>query len=341
VTTARSWYENFSTLGVNDLTGMTVTANQNGSGGYTVSTGPLGTFNAPVSVGLGLGDDTTSTQLLPFTFDFPGGSTTNVTIDSNGRVHLAGTGASDFSPSVGELLTSTTALLCPGWQDNVPDGVTNVANIFIDVISATEVDITWLNVPAFNSAGISTYQVALIDNGTNDSVEFRYTALQNTATAGAIVGFSTGGTSLDPGNRDLTAGTFSTAFPEQGSLTLAAAPAPVLGTNVIWTVGNVRANASLSAIFMSFGQTAPVPMNTIGLDSPGCFSHLDQSPLLGYGTLSTLLMLNPTDTYGVLMPTGAVWAGVDIYTQAASLAPLSVPSGVITSNGVRSRLQTF
>ena len=339
----RSWYENFAT-GAADLTGKTVTATQNLLGGYDVSTTALGTYNTPsgLALGLALTDDSVSTQPLPFTFDYPGGSTASITIDSNGRVHLAAAGSTDFSPTVTELLTSATAMLCPAWQDNLPDGAANINNVFIETISATEVDVTWFNVPTFSGGGVGNYQLALIDNGTNDSVEFRYQQLQNTG-GSAIVGFSTGGASLDPGNRDLSAGgNFSTVFPEGlGPLTLSAAPAPVLGTNVTWTVGNIRANASLSAIFMSFGQTAPVPLGTIGLNSPGCSSHLDQSPSLGYTALSTLLMLNPTDTCTVAIPTGAAWAGVDVYTQAASLSPLDVPSGVITSNGLRSRLQTF
>ncbi|HLQ37237.1 MAG TPA: hypothetical protein VK348_05535 [Planctomycetota bacterium] len=335
----RSWYENFA-AGAADLTGKTITATQNLIGGYDVSTGPLGTFNAPASIGLGLTDDSTVTIPLPFTFDYPGGSTGSITVDSNGRIHLAGAGLSDFSPTVPELLTSATATLCPAWQDELPDGALNVNNVFYDVISATEVDITWLNVPCFGGTGVTTMQVALIDNGTSDSVQFRYTQLQDSNSSGAIVGFSTGGASLNPGNRDLTAGSFSTQFPEGlGPLTLGAAPAPVLGASVTWTVSNVRVNASVSAIFFSFGQTVPVPLINLGLNSPGCFSLLNQG--LGFGQFSSLLFTNPAATFAVTMPTGAIWAGADVYTQAVSLAPLDTPSGVISSNGLKSRLNTF
>ena len=335
--TARSWYELFP-ANANDLAGQTITAVPNASGGYDVSMAPMSTYNTPNAAGLALTNDSISPAMaLPFTFEFPGGSTTNVRIDSNGRVHLAASGATNAAPSVADLIDSTTPLLAAAWGNLNPDGNANTRNVFFTSPGPGEVDITWNDVRFFGVTGAITCQIAIIDNGTADRIEFRYAAVSSPNLT-HLVGFSPGIGSVDPGYRDLTAGPFSTFYPELPSLSLSASPAPVLGTVVTYTVGNIRPNASLSQIMGNFVSTAPTPLSIIGVDAPDCVLLI---PALGSLAFSPLLLGNPNATYLAPYPSDPAWIGTNLYLQAFELAPTANPGGVISSNGLRSVLSNF
>ncbi|MBM4062139.1 MAG: trypsin-like serine protease, partial [Planctomycetes bacterium] len=206
---ARTFYELFA-ASASDLGGRTLVATRNAAGGYDVAVGPLTTFRTPTGTGLALTDDSISAaQTLPFTFQFPGGSTSSIRVDSNGRIHLAGTGSWDNTPTAGELVGSATPLLAATWCDLNPDGATNTRNVFCHSPVAGEYCITWNNVRFYGVAGAVTMQIALLDNGTNDRFELRWSAL-TTPNLANLVGFSPGGGAVDPGPRDLTAGPFAT-----------------------------------------------------------------------------------------------------------------------------------
>src|SRR5689334_22204431 len=85
---ARSYYENFATTASFDLGGTNPVTNvQHLSLGnaYLVLSGPTA-WHAPTGTNLGLGDDTETTVTLPFTFPYPGGTTTQLAICSNGFI---------------------------------------------------------------------------------------------------------------------------------------------------------------------------------------------------------------------------------------------------------------
>ncbi|MEZ5965095.1 MAG: hypothetical protein R3F56_14770 [Planctomycetota bacterium] len=342
VTHSRSFYEEFA-INTADLGGNTVTMAQNGLGGYTVNTTAGATVVPPTATGLALGDDVVSAAIpLPFTFDYPGGSTSSIYVDSNGSILLNGTAASNIGGSAVQLLTSPVHRLSPSMQDLLPDGTTNVANVFAEPDPANPTTvflITWLNVPCFGgTAGGSTFQVALIDNGSSDSVEMRYSTLINDSTSVsgvAVTGFSLGGTATDPGNRDLTAGSFATEA-DVSPLSLKGSPRPIMGQPVIYTVDNVRAVLGLSALYLSVGNTTPIPLTAYGLNAPGCFGHIN---LLNSIALLTFAG-SPTVLLPITWPTGP-YSGLDLYLQVFSLAPSENPAGVISSNGLQVKLGTL
>lgn len=166
----------------------------------------------------------------------------------------------------------------------------------------------------------------------------RYTTLINDSTSVsgvAVTGFSLGGTATDPGNRDLTAGSFSTET-DLAALRLSGAPRPIMSSPVVYTVSNVRAVLGLSALYLSIGSTPPVPLATYGLNAPNCFGHIN--------LLSSIALLtfggSPTVPLPLTWPTGP-YVGLDLYLQVFSLAPSENPAGVISSNGLQVRLGTL
>ena len=352
-TQARSFYESFPgtyPLSSNDLSGNTLLMQRNPGQGYTVLTIPGATLTLPTGTGLALPDDNFSAPIaLPFTFDYPGGSTSSIIAHSNGSVILSGTPAAFFNEGndPNTLLRAVVAALAPSLQDLLPDGATNINNVYAEPDPANPTSvflITWLNVPCYAavlSTATSTFQVALIDNGTDDTVEFRYQTLVNDSDSyagAALTGFSTGGTSLNPGNRDLTAGLFSTYLNDLGALSLVGTPRPIMGTPVTYQVNNIRAGG-FTLMQAGFGQDlAGTPLTLYGLNTPGCNAHLAPFGLSSFGPL---LFASPTDSFSFTWPTG--YPGVQLFVQAFELQSVNPenPAGILSSNGLQVLLGTL
>lgn len=332
-----TWYESFA-AGANDVGGTALHMAPNGNGGYDMSVGTPTAFVHTVA-GLALGDDQNGALALPSAFQYPGGSTAVLTICSNGFLWMQPNAGTDLSPTVAEVF-GNGARLMPFWNNLRPDGATNVANVFAQVDAATnKAYVTWVNVPTFVAGGVCNMQVEF-DLSTHH-VNITYGTV--TAPEVAIVGWTPGnGVSVvDAGSRDLSAtigGGFATASSERNALALAAAPAPVLGSTLTLTTSNIRANLSISALFFSLGQTAPVPLPVYGFDSPGCSWHLDPIQMAPIGAV---MFQNPSDTVQVALPTDPALANMNVYFQSVSLAPAEVPSGFLTSNAIRSHLNTL
>lgn len=338
-TLARSFYELFAGS-TNDLSNTTVTMTQNGNGGYDVVTTPGATIVTPTGAGLALADDVVSTaQALPFTFQYPGGSTSSIFVDSNGSINLNAVGVSQIGGTPAALLTSTVHRLSPSMQDLLPDGVTNVANVFVDSTSTPgQVLITWLNVPCFNATPTppSTFQVALIDNGTNDSVEFRYVTLVNDSSSNsgnAITGFSLGGTAVDGGNKDLTAGPISTSI-DTPPLANTCTSRPITGTNWNLVTSNIPATGVLGLEIIGLTDPAIADLGFIGLPGCGLRSALD--------VMNVYLPAGATHTWFVSLPNNPTLTGLSLYTTSAMfLNPLPNPFGALTANGAQGTIGTL
>ncbi|MCC7064128.1 MAG: hypothetical protein IT456_15060 [Planctomycetes bacterium] len=353
-TIASSWYEAFPgayPLSTNDLSGNTVQVFSNGSGGHTAVTVPGATIVAPTTTGLALGDDVVSAAItLPFTFDYPGGSTSTIYVDSNGSIALGGAAApgSINTPTAAALLNATHARICASLQDLLPDGATNIANVYaeVDPSNPSVFLITWLGVPCFQTTPsvpqlTSTFQIALIDGGGADAFELRYQTLVNDSDSsggGALTGFSKGGGAFDGGNYDLTASVVQTAT-ELGPLTLSTSARPIMGNPVTYTVSNIR-SPGVTLMQASFGQDlAGTPLTSYGLPAPGCSGYL---PFPGSMTsFGPLVFSSPTGGFSFTWPVG--YAGVQVFVQAFELETSNPenPAGVITSNGLQVLLGTL
>src|SRR5690606_21184023 len=126
-TRSATWYESFSSF---DLSNTAVRQIPNGQGGYTMIPGAPTAFVHTVP-GLALGDDSIGTLALPTAFNYPGGSSTALSICSNGYIWLQANTLADWSPTVGELF-SNGARFAPLWVDMVGDGATNINNVFAE-----------------------------------------------------------------------------------------------------------------------------------------------------------------------------------------------------------------
>lgn len=345
-TKARSFYELFTGAGSNDLSGKTVLMSPNTGGGYTVTTLPTATVVPGVGVGLGLGDDQMSAALtLPWSFDYPGGTTTTIYVNSNGALHLNGAGTAQIGGSAAALLNATVHTLAAALQDTLPDGAANINNVFhgVNPTNANEYLITWNNVPNFGATvpTPSTFQIALIDSGANDSVEFRFQTLVNDSssnTANCVVGFSLGGGAINPGSSDLTAGPIVTAADQQ-PLTLAAAARPVVGTTVAYNTSSIPFGTptapGISFLLINFGGVdAGVDLTPFG--APGCTQYIDLT-----GASTNLMIGGPTNSVNVTIPNNTGLAGLPLDFQSWALDSGANALGVVNSNGVASTVGTL
>ncbi|MEI6128701.1 MAG: hypothetical protein WCR59_01415 [Planctomycetota bacterium] len=342
-----SFYQQFALGATSSLVGNTVSASLNLAGGYDVSSAAGVAITAPTLPGLALGDDQVSLAIaMPFSFDFPGGNAASLYIDSNGRVNFIATAASNIGGNASTaLLTPAIPAIGVSVQDLEPDGALNVANVFAEVnpTNANEFLVTWVNVPSFGSVApraVNNMQLALINNGTNDRFELRYSTTANDSTSNtgnATVGFSRGSNAVDGGSQNLVGGSFSTSVDAQ-SLKLAGAPRPILGTTTTYTLSNIKANLGISTMLVSFAATLPVPLLTYGLDAPGCFGHVDLALSSSFGPL---LIGSPTGAVLNTWPADPVFSGVSLYLQGVELAPAVNAAGLITSNGVEIKLGTL
>ena len=335
---AASIYEQFAGS-ANDLSGQKITFTQNAQGGYDAVTTPGAAIVLPPAgtVGLALGDDAISAvQTLPFTFNFPGGASTGLIVDSNGSLGIAGTVGTSIGGSAATLLGLPSVRLAASMQDLLPDGVTNVANVFAhaDARNPSIYYYTWLNVPCFGSIAVpaptSTFQIALIDNGTNDSVEFRYQTLVNDSSSNAgiaLTGFSRGSGATDPGSSDLTAGTVSSVAELKG-LKLAASARPVVNTSMTFTTSNIPASTAFTLYVLSVGQINPgVDLGIIG--APGCNAYIQLPEVL-----SNFQIGGPTATTVVSIPNDPFFVGQSFYSQAIGLDASVNAAGITSSSAV-------
>ncbi|HEX6812917.1 MAG TPA: hypothetical protein VF384_14935 [Planctomycetota bacterium] len=334
--TGRSFYELFPGS-ANDLTNTTVTIVQNGQGGYTAITTPGALITPPTGVGLGLTDDIISpAQALPFTFNYPGGnSTTSIYVDSNGSINLNGAGISEIGGAATELLNSTVHRLAASMQDLLPDGATNVNNVYVDTTTVPgQALITWMNVPCFGqTTPTSTFQVALIDNGTNDTVEFRFVQLTNNSTSlggVAITGFSLGGGAVDMGSSDLTAGPVSSSI-DAAALALKGTSRPVLGTNWNLQVSNIPAGGALGLEIFGMIDPGVNDLAIIGMPGCGLRATLD--------VMNVYLPAGSTHNYSLPIPNVPAFVGTNVFTTSVMFVlPAPNAFGAISANGVKGTL---
>jgi len=329
-------YELFPTNTI-DLSNSSLRMTPTGSG-YLFTTG-TGTNYTHTVAGLALTDDSVATLSLPTPFAYPGGTTSQITICSNGYIWMQSPNLlADFTPTAAELF-SNPARLCPMWCDGVPDGTTNINNVFAEVDpSGTKAYVTWVGVPIFGGVG-GTMNVQVELDLVSGAVEYRYGAISvgNTCLVGWTPG--TGFSAVDAGSLDLSGRLpvgFTTSTPEVASstVTLAATASPIIGTTMSFQTSGLPASG-LSFYLLSAGQLNP-GVNLGILGAPACFAYITLPEALSVVQIGT-----PTATASFGIPNDPFFAGQSFFSQVAAVDPTANALGFTTSNGVRSFMNAF
>jgi len=333
-----SFYENFNPASAFDLNNSSMTMINTGAA--YLALGGLATYQAPspTATPLAIGDDGEVTVALGSAFPYPGGSTPTLQVCSNGFVSIGVGNGTSYIPDVPTLLANTqTAWYC--WHDYNETQPGSGVIKFEEVGSVSYV--TWDGVWDYGGASASnasTWQMQFDRSTGNVSWVWQtMSPLSGTTGTGFLVGYSTGGPSLDPGNRDISAtlpGSFS-AGADILALALSASPSPRIGNTVVFTTTNVPAATVLTGHILSFGQINPgIDLGFLG--APGCLQQINTA-----GSSSTLLFGSPTVTHNITIPNTVIYAGLTFYSQSASLTPGVNPLGLLTSNGMASLINLF
>lgn len=330
-----SFYENF-VAGSLDLGGTSMTAINTG-GQYTVISG-LASYVAPsaAAVPLVLIDDSVVLQALAAPFNYLGGSTSSLSICSNGFVSVAPGNTLAFTPVLATMLNAPAGAYW-GWHDYNPAAAGSGQVKFEE--SGGVAYITWDGVYDYGGtspASANTFQMQFDTNSGNVSWVFQApSGLGN----GYLVGYSPAGASEDGGGKDLSAvlaASFTTGAVDVPPLVASASPTPRLGATVQYQVTNVPVGTLLCVHLISFAQLNPgLDLGFIG--APTCNAYV----VTAAGTSLLLFGAAPTFTSPITIPSQAFALGLTLYSQFASLSAGVNALGVMTSNGINSNIQVF
>ncbi len=331
---AISWYESFP-VGTFDLGSATSTNSimviPTGTGWFVA---PVGSpWVPPVSANLGLADDSVTPPIsLPFTFPYPGGSTTAIQIESNGNVWLQAPTHASFicNTSPGALLSRGPVI--SAFYDDLDPSATGGGSVHYDVDPSGQiVYITWVGVPIWlasppPSRPTNTFQVALYSSG---QVELRYQGMDSTGSwTSTLTGMSPGMANLNPGNRDISAAMPFLTRPDSLPLAMAPVGRPVVGSTTFGLrIGNIQPQSLLGALVLSLGQFNP-GLSLQGLGMPDCYQYV------GSDAVIIVPFAGSSATVPMNVPNNPVLAGLRLYGQAVSFLPGINPLGMVSSNGV-------
>jgi len=325
---AHSVYEQFANATPFDLGGSGMTMFFNGSDGYFCMPAQT-TYVAPsgAATSLPLGDDTDTTVTLSSPLLHPGGSTSQLTICSNGFVSAGSGNGTGFAPSVAEFLGFARTCWAADWHDYNPMAVGSGTVKFEQV--GTFSYVTWDGVHGFANPNPNTFQIQF--DRSNGNVHVVWTNMLDVFDH--MVGFKVGGPALDPGNQDLSAmlPVFFACGRDQRALRLAASARPVLGTSIQLVTTHAGAG-TLGASILSFTLLNPgVELSASGM--PNCFQ------LIG----TDLFTFHPPSggafSRSLILPASPWLSGVHIGNQSVILGELGVNlAGIRSSNALDLRL---
>jgi hypothetical protein len=321
-----SFYENFASPAAFDLSNSSMTLLPT-AGGYTAIPG-IGTFQAPsgAATAVAVGDDVEQTVAIASPFPYPGGSTSALTVCSNGFVSVASGNGVGFSPVVSTMLAFPQTAW-GGWHDYYPLGTTS-GNVMFEQVGPV-VCVTWLNVVDFGGTIPNTWQLQF--DTTSGIVNYIWQTMSLSGNT-QLVFYSPGGASQDPGNRDISAtlpASFSVTAPgiEGPGLGLAASARPLIGTGINLVTSNIPAGTALGATVLGLAQINPgLDLSFLGM--PGCFQYISPS--------STVVFVvgGPSASVPFNIPNVPAYVGIHVFAQSATFTSGFNSFGLISSNGL-------
>jgi hypothetical protein len=321
-----SFYENFASAASFDLSNSGFTMVPSG-GGYAVLPA-LATYLPPsgTATNLGLGDDTETSVALSGPMPVPGGTTSALQVCSNGFVSVAAGNGVSFSPSSSVLLSNPQTAWYT-WHDFNPGAAGSGLVKFEEIAGVAYV--TWDGVFDYATTTPSTMQFQF--TLATGMVTIVYGTM-STAGASFLVGYSPGGSSADPGNRDISAtvpGSFTLSGPssEGPALALGASARPITGTSINLVTSNIPTGTALGATLLGLTQFNPgIDLSFLGM--PGCFQYTD-------GSVSLLFVVGgPSATVPFNIPNNPAFVGIHVFAESATFSAGFNGLGVIASNGL-------
>jgi len=323
-----SFYELFGTSGAFDLTGTSMTMLNIGTG-YLALTGTA-TYFAPTgaATALVLGDDAEVTVPLTTPFPVGGGTTSGLTVCSNGFVSVATGNLTPYSPVATTFLGWPQTAFAGNWHDYNPSIAGSGPVRFEE--AGGFVYITWDGVYSYATTAPDTWQLQF--DTASGNVNFVWVTASTQGNA-RLVGYSPGGASQNPGSTDLSIQLPLTITvsngPELIPLGIAATGVASPGATVTLDATNIPVGSPFGAVLfglLKFNPGLPIP------GMPGCFQYNEGA--------ATSLFIAPATGVPFTAPTGTTFLGVLIQAQAAVFAPGATPLGVIASGGVEILLGT-
>jgi hypothetical protein len=289
-------------------------------------------------------DDASIVMTLPVTafpngFPFAGGSTTDITVNSNGKVMLGNTIDPSFatngsnwgstSPFQG-LTGSGLAVMSPYNTDLDPAAGGQIW--YEDPSPSGGVRITWHNVPCWPVVPgiVNDIQIELLPGGL---VQIAYGGGLDNGTNDLIVGFSAGGGQPMSQPIDWSALNGYVTGTGEVALSMASDARPILGTTVNMTVDNIPGGSPLAAIIYGLNQLNP-GVDLTGIGMPGCFQYCSQD--------AVVLAIGPGASFSnaFAVPAGITFSGLVVNVQGGAYNPSAIANtlGAISSNGVELKL---
>ncbi len=282
-------------------------------------------YVTPSGTAMTLGDDDAQSVTLPFSLNYPGGTTTTLSLGSNGVLSPVGATTSYTPDIAGFLAGSPTWAAC--WSDLNPAAGGQV----LVSSSPTAVRISFVAVPSYGGGGFSTFQYEVLSN---HRVNVYWQSC--TPTGGdAMVGWTGGNGALDPGNGNLSAAIplGATLCPGANNVqppSLAANLRPILGTTITLTTNNLPAGTGLAALQLAASMPNP-PIDLTAIGMAGCFAYVDPATAQTFGAV-----LAPAASWPVLIaiPNNPAFIAVPVGWQTLAFAPNTTAAGIVTSNGL-------
>ncbi|MBL8755054.1 MAG: hypothetical protein JNK15_17250 [Planctomycetes bacterium] len=308
-----SSYELFATASAFDLANTGISLIHTG-GGYLALPG-VTTWVPPSATAqvLALGDDTETTvtlsQAMPVAAS---GTTTSLTVCSNGYVSAASGNGTGYTPGGAALLNAPQMCWSLYWHDLNPSIAASGTVKFEEVGGIAY--ITWDGVWDYGgttAANANSFQ-AQFDLATG-TVHFVYGAMSGLGNA-AMTGVSDAGASADPGSMDISAAlpaTYTAAQFRVVPLAHAASARPVIGTSINLNATQAPAGALLGVLVLGTTEhTNGIDLTFLGM--PGCNLYASLDATVGF------LYTAGAGSIPLSIPANNALAGAVILTQMAA-----------------------
>ncbi|MCC7062796.1 MAG: hypothetical protein IT456_08340 [Planctomycetes bacterium] len=327
--TSKAFYELFGTAAANDLAGTNLRLVKSGDY-YIAQTG--GSFVAPhgSATALALTDDSEVTVNLAGSFPYFGGTTSTLTVCSNGFVSVATGNGTGYAPSAAGWLSSVAPRFGM-WHDYNPAAAGSGSVKFQQIGAIAYV--TWDGVFSYGrTTGGSRWQLQFDTATGNVTCAIQSVDSQGSTTNvgnQSLAGGASAGPSDDLGSMDITASLPAKfrisrdnlqPLSETGTL-------PQIGSVMTMTTTNYAASSVLGIHAMSLVMHNPgIDLTSVGM--AGCFQFT------GLESTIVVLPVGGQSTFAMNIPNSPSFAGLPLNAQTYALAIGANNLGLITSNGV-------